>query len=310
MEGIPTYSQFIEPVLQALAKRGEPGRARDVVEEVADLVGLTEEQRAARLPSGTQYVYRNRIGWAQDSTKRAGFTDSPAHGVWRLTPEGTAFLSGYPNGIPQDEIHRIANANRRTPMKKLLGEEPDEGDTVSDTTDPDSESPEERIESAIQELNASVAQELLELIRQAPPAFFERLVLEVLHAMGYGATRAALQQVGGAGDGGIDGIISLDRLGLEKVYVQAKRYRDGNVVGRPDVQAFFGALAGRRANKGVFITASAFTREALEFAAHVSDSIVLVDGLRFAKLMIEHGVGVSHKVIKVPKVDSDYFEEG
>lgn len=128
-----------------------------------------------------------------------------------------------------------------------------------------------------------------------------------MHALGYGLDRSSLQQVGKSGDGGIDGIISLDRLGLEKVYVQAKRWQ-GNV-GRPEIQSFFGALAGHRASKGVFITSSAFTKDARAYAAQVSDSLVLVDGHRLATLMIEHGVGVSHRTIRIARVDSDYFEE-
>lgn len=138
------------------------------------------------------------------------------------------------------------------------------------------------------------------------PAFFETLVLDLLHRMGYGANRADLQRVGGSGDAGIDGIISLDRLGLEKVYVQAKRWQ--GTVGRPEIQAFYGALAGQRAKKGVFITTSGYTAQALQFAQSV-EGIVLVDGVRLAGLMVDHEVGVTARVLKVPKVDVDYFEE-
>ena len=152
-----------------------------------------------------------------------------------------------------------------------------------------------------------MAQELLEKIAQAPPAFFEQLVLDLLHALGYGASEEDLERVGHASDGGIDGVISLDRLGFERVYVQAKRWQGS--VGRPEVQAFYGALAGRRARKGVFITSSGFTREAREFGAQVAESIVLIDGSRLTSLMIEHGVGVSHyRVLRLPKVDDDYFD--
>jgi len=167
-------------------------------------------------------------------------------------------------------------------------------------------SPDERLDGALLELNAAVGAELLELVMNNSPAFFEHLVLELLHAMGYGTSRTDLQRVGGSGDAGIDGIISLDRLGLEKVYVQAKRWQ--NSVGRPEVQGFYGALAGQRANKGVFITTSTFTAQAVEFANSV-ERIVLVDGAKLTELMIEHGVGVDHRTLKVPKVDSDYFEE-
>jgi restriction system protein len=157
------------------------------------------------------------------------------------------------------------------------------------------------------ELHDSVASDLLDLIAHSSPTFFEHLVLDLLHALGYGITRADLQQVGGSNDAGIDGIVSLDRLGFEKVYVQAKRWQ--NTVTRPEIQSFYGALAGKRAKKGVFITTSDFSTGAREYADNVSDSIVLLDGPRLALLMIEHGVGVTHRPLKVAQVDGDYFEE-
>ena len=170
---------------------------------------------------------------------------------------------------------------------------------------PATASPDDRLEQALGELKQSVAAELLEVLSQVSPQYFETIVLDLLHRMGYGASRADLQRVGGVGDGGIDGVISLDRLGLEKVYVQAKRWQGS--VGRPDVQGFYGALAGQRANKGVFITTSTFSPQALEFARSV-ERIVLIDGAKLAELMIEHEVGVTLRPVKVPKLDSDYFE--
>ncbi len=167
-------------------------------------------------------------------------------------------------------------------------------------------SPDDRLEAALAELRHTVRAELLETLADVAPTFFETIVLEVLHKMGYGTSRADLQQVGGPGDAGIDGIISLDRLGLEKVYVQAKKWQ--NVVGRPEVQAFYGALAGQRANKGVFITTSSFTSQAVDFARSV-ERVVLVDGAKLTDLMIEHEVGVTLRPVKVPKIDTDYFEE-
>jgi restriction system protein len=170
------------------------------------------------------------------------------------------------------------------------------------------QSPEERIDAALSELRDVVAQDLLELIGRAPPEFFEKLVLELLHKMGYGTSRSDLQRTGGSGDGGIDGIISLDRLGLEKVYIQAKRWK--SAVGSPEIQGFMGALQLQGASKGVFVTTSAFTREAKQAATKARGSIVLVDGERLSSLMIDNGVGVSHKELTVPKVDNDYFDEG
>jgi len=167
-------------------------------------------------------------------------------------------------------------------------------------------SPDDRLGQALSELRSSVAAEISEVLAAVSPTFFETIVLDLLHRMGYGASRTDLQRVGGTGDGGIDGIISLDKLGLEKVYVQAKRWQQ--TVGRPEVQAFYGALAGQKANKGVFITTSSYTPQATEFARSV-EKIVLVDGQRLADLMIDYEVGVTARTVKVPKLDSDYFDE-
>jgi len=166
-------------------------------------------------------------------------------------------------------------------------------------------SPDDRLEQALNELRSAVADELLENFKQVSPARFEVIVLDVLHSLGYGGHRNDLQRVGGSGDGGIDGIISLDKLGLEKVYVQAKRWQ--NTVGRPELQAFYGALAGQKARRGVFITTFGFTSQARDFAAAV-EGMVLVDGQRLVNLMIENEVGVTSRILRVPKMDMDYFE--
>ena len=167
-------------------------------------------------------------------------------------------------------------------------------------------SPDDRLEQAIKELHQSAELEILELLGRVSPSYFETIVLDLLHRMGYGASRTDLQRVGGSGDSGIDGVISLDRLGLEKVYVQAKRWQSN--VGRPELQAFFGALAGQKAKKGVFITTSGYTAQAEQFAKSV-EGIVLIDGEKLAGLMIEYELGVTARAVKIPKIDSDYFDE-
>ena len=263
-------------------------------------------RRAGGPPPRDQPVYDNRVGWAHDRLKRAGLSTSARRGFWMLTERGHKYVKAHPEPLTADEVDQLATVEKgsRLRPKEPSGEDraPPEAEALQDR-----QSPDERIDAALAELEEAVSRELLALIGAAPPAFFETLVLRLLHAMGYGTSKADLQRVGGTGDGGVDGIISLDRLGLEKVYVQAKRWQSN--VGRPDVQAFFGALAGRRAKKGVFITTSGFTREAREFAESVSDSIVLVDGARLTALMIEHGVGVTPKIVRVPRVDSDFFED-
>ncbi len=301
---IPTYDELIEPLLRFLAEQREPIATRQVYEDLATRAGLTEAERAELLPSRQQPVYQNRIGWAHDRLKRAELSTSPRRSMWQLTAKGRAYVASHPRPLSDDQVMSLARVDRDTRLRPLeKGTEP----PPPEETGSAKQSPDERIDAALAELREQTASELLDLILDQSPAFFEQLVLDLLHALGYGASRTALTRVGKSGDGGIDGIISLDRLGLEKVYVQAKRWQNG--VGRPDVQAFFGALAGRRATKGVFLTTSTFSREAVEFAESVSDKIVLVDGARLTELMMDFGVGVQHKAIRVPRVDSDYFED-
>jgi len=302
---IPTYDTCIEPLLRLLADHPNGIRTSEVYEKLADHFQLTENERAELLPSGTQPVYQNRIGWAHDRIKRKGFSSSPRRGLWKATEAGVRFIVSHLKPLTTQEIQAIA---RLDPDKNGLRNF-DEGSlrqTPPNEAMIGSQAPDERIESALKELRDSVAHDLLTAIAESSPRFFETLVLDLLHALGYGTSRADVHHVGGSGDGGIDGVISLDRLGLEKVYIQAKRW--GSSVGRPDIQAFYGALASRRANKGVFITSSTFTREAQEFAARI-ESVVLVDGARLTALMIEYGIGVTHQQRIVPKFDSDYFDE-
>lgn len=305
---VPTLARFVEPLLRHLAAHADGAAITDVYEALAHALKLTAEDRAELLPSGTQAVYKNRIGWAHDRLKRVALSGTPRRGFWKLTAEGLTYAAQHKT-LSAEEMERFANAALTVRLK------PKTDDPADAPPAPElaalassSASPEERIEAALAELRESVGRDLLENIGRAPPAFFEQLVLDLLHAMGYGANRSDLQRVGGSGDGGIDGIISLDRLGLEKVYVQAKRWK--NTVGSPEVQGFMGALQLQSASKGVFITTSAFSREARAAAAKARGSIVLVDGELLATLMIDHGVGVTHKALRVPRVDGDYFEEG
>lgn len=301
---VPTYDLFIEPVMRFLAQHPDGALARDVYDAVADKLGLSESERAELLPSGIQAVYKNRAGWAHDRLKRAGYSASLRRGFWKLTAEGAAFAQATPGPLSERQIEALAKDHKDVRLR------PSDGDAGSAVLTDQAEvsakaSPDDRLEQALGELRQAVAAELLEQLSQVSPHYFETIVLDLLHRMGYGASRADLRRVGGVGDGGIDGVISLDKLGLEKVYVQAKRWQSG--VGRPEVQAFYGALAGQRANKGVFITTSTFTTQALDFGRSV-ERIVLIDGARLAELMIDHEVGVTLRPVKVPKLDSDYFE--
>ncbi|MCW1967897.1 MAG: restriction endonuclease [Anaerolineae bacterium] len=299
---IPTYDQFIDPVLRYLASHVAGAAARDVHEAAATAMGLTDEERQMLLPSGAQLIYKNRIGWAHDRLKRAGLSANTRRGFWQLTSVGLKFVQDNPSPLSAEKIEALASDFK---LARLRGQTPETDNNHAPTIDK-STSPDERLENALAELHNAVVSELLDTLARVSPAYFETVVLDLLHRMGYGTSRTDLQRVGGSGDGGIDGIISLDKLGLEKVYVQAKRWQ--NSVGRPEVQAFYGALAGQRANKGVFITTSAFTPQAADFAKSV-EKIVLVDGQRLARLMIEYEVGVTSRLLKVPKLDGDYFDE-
>lgn len=305
---VPTYDKFIEPILRFLAAHPDGALARDAHEAAADMLGIATEDKLVLLPSGTQPIYKNRAGWAHDRLKRAGLSSSPRRGFWQLTDQGKAFVVDHSSPLSLGEVEQLAIGFMDVRLRPVAA-----GESLAspELTQPPAvasavASPDDRLGQALAELRHSVAAEVLESLATVSPSYFESIVLDVLHRMGYGASRSDLQRVGGSGDGGIDGIISLDKLGLEKVYVQAKRWQ--NTVGRPEIQAFYGALAGQRANKGVFITTSGYTTQAIEFARSV-ERIVLVDGPKLAELMIDHEVGVSARTVKVPKLDSDYFDE-
>lgn len=305
---VPTYDQFIEPILRHLASHPSGVLARDVHDAAAEALHLSDADRAELLPSGVQRVYKNRAGWAHDRLKRAGLSASLRRGYWQLTDAGREFARANPPPLSENVLERLVTEYNDVRLRPAIGDDslptPPGLTTIADRV---TASPDDRLERALSELRNAVVTELVDVLSQASPEYFETIVLDLLHKMGYGTSRADLLRVGRSGDGGIDGVISLDRLGLEKVYVQAKRWQS-NSVGRPDVQAFYGALAGQRANKGVFITTSTFSQQAIEFAGSV-ERIVLVDGSKLADLMIEHEIGVSSRSIRVPKLDSDYFEE-
>lgn len=299
---LPPQAAFHHAVLRHLALHPDGDRRQNIQKALPDLMGLTEAQRSERLANLPHLRYRHRGGWALSMLKAAGYIDSPGIGVWRITDRGRELLRLYPDGFDEETGRRVIREGRR----KVEGDNSDAGELADQAEVASLQTPDERIDSALDEMHQAVASELLERIGAAPASFFEELVLDLVHALGYGATEDDLQQVGRAGDGGIDGIISLDKLGFERVCIQAKRWKDP--VGRPEIQAFYGALAGRHARKGVFITTSSFTREARDFASQFEGSIVLIDGARLTTLMIEYGVGVTHyRTVRLPRLDEDYF---
>jgi len=258
------------------------------------------------LPSGTQAVFKNRIGWAKTYLKQAKLLDSPKRGYMRITDRGLKVLAENPPAITVKYLEQFEEFLQFRARKRSK-DEPTDTDHTSTSAE---QTPQEALEAAYETMREELVSELLEQIKNSPPRLFEHLVVELLVKMGYGGSRKdAGQAIGRSGDEGIDGIIKEDRLGLDIIYVQAKRW--GNtVVGRPEIHKFAGALQGQRARKGVFITTSAFSREARDFASMIDTKIVLIDGEELAQLLIDHNVAVTPvRSYEVKRVDSDYFAE-
>lgn len=300
---VPTYDLFIDPVLRVLAKYPEGLAASKVHNEAALFLKLTDEQLSETTSSGQQ-TYKNRAGWAHDRLKRAGLSSSLSRGKWCLTPKGLDFSRNNPFPLSDEMLKHITFDFNQVLLKDKNNDNPDIG-TTNEIINTETSSPDDQLDSALKQIRSSISDELLENLLAVTPARFEIIVLDVLHQLGYGGHRDDLQQTGGTGDGGIDGIISLDKLGLEKIYVQAKRWQ--GTVGRPELQAFYGALAGQKAKRGIFITTSSFTTQAKDFAKTV-EGMVLIDGVKLVQLMMDNEIGVTSRIIKIPKIDIDYFE--
>ncbi len=302
---IPDYETLMHPLLSRLADE-QIRVVKDVVAQLADEFKLTLEERAQLLPSGGTLTFASRVGWAKTYLKKAGLVQQPKRGLVQITDQGKAALAQQPVRIDVGFLEQFSsfldfrNSSREKPISTRLN---DVLPLPSDLT------PDEVIEAAYQRSISALADEVLERVKACSPIYFERLVVQLLIQMGYGGSREeAGKAVGRSGDGGIDGVINEDRLGLDAIYLQAKRW--SNVVGRPDIQQFVGALAGQRATKGVFISTSRFTQEAKDYAANSQYKVVLIDGERLAELMIEHDLGVSvAATYQLKRIDSDFFNE-
>jgi len=300
---IPDFQSIMLPLL-AFAGDGKEHSLREAIEYLAQQFALTPEERAELLPSGRQEVFVNRVGWASTYLRKAGLLESTRRGHFKITERGGAMLRSNPSMINIKSLRQFDEfVEFQRPVRENSANEAGNADTEEIST------PEELMESAYQRVREGLAAELLQTIKDNSPAFFERLVIDLLVRMGYGGTRKdAGQAIGKSGDGGIDGIIKEDRLGLDIVYVQAKRWDD--VVGRPEIQKFAGALQGQRAKKGVFLTTSSFSRDALEYVSRIESKIVLIDGEMLAQLMIDYNIGVATLAsYDVKRIDSDYFAE-
>ncbi len=303
---IPDYQSLMLPVLQIAAI--EETRVPQAAAKIGQQLSLSQDDMDEMLPSGRQRVLHNRIHWAKFYMSKAGLIESPKRGLFRATAEGKALLSTNPGTLSTEMLQQYpsfqefyAQSQNTVPNEKPAAE----AATVSSAT------PEEQVEAAQSVLHAAIQTELLQRILDNSPTFFERVIVDLLVGMGYGGTHEdAALRLGKSGDNGVDGVIDEDRLGLDRIYVQAKRYGAQNTVQRNEVQAFVGSLVGFGATKGVFVTTSKFTSGAVEYAKHIPQRVVLIDGQRLTELMVEHDVGVRlSRTIAIKRLDEDFFEE-
>ena len=304
---IPDFQSLMLPLLEYMGDEQEH-LSSEIGENLSDLFGLTDEERQNLLPSGRQTTMKNRVAWALSYLRQAALLENISRGRYRITRRGLELLHSRPQKINIAFLEQFPEfIEFRTRGRNL------ENGIITQNSEPivteTKQTPEELLDISYQQLRDTLAQEILDRVKQCSPRFFETLVVDLLLAMGYGGSRRdAGQAIGRSGDGGIDGVINEDRLGLDTVYIQAKRWE--NVVGRPQIQAFAGSLDGERANKGVFITTSSFSADAQEYVRRIQKKIVLIDGKTLAQYMIDFGVGVNevvHYVVK--KIDNDYFSE-
>lgn len=298
---LPSWQFFIKYVLESLAD-GEIKHRKDLKRLAKELAPISDEQRNLVFDGG-EPIAEHRAGWAMSALTRARAVEKPSRGNFRITDIGRQLLLDYPDGISEKNLMALPAWDEYEPTKRGSSED-DKASSGSYEEDPI-----ERIGVAVKDLEQGVAAELLSKLRGGSPEFFERAVLDLLAAMGYGGIEKTIMHTGKTGDGGIDGVLDQDALGLNRVHVQAKRYADGNTVGRPDIQQFVGALGDKNASQGVFVTSSRFSQEAHGTAEKASEKIALIDGNKLVELMIKYKVGVQiRKQYEIVEIDEDYFE--
>lgn len=307
MTDMPNWEGFMFPTLKVMSD-GIIRHWREFQPLVADQAQLTDEQRKEMLPSGSALKYENRIGWGVSFLTNVGALRRPKRGHYQITDAGKQLIELFPNGAKERDIKALG-ADPSSPIREYVATATRKT-SESATTAPTEESsmtPTEQVQSGVERIHDEIAVELLTRLQDKQPGFFEQAVVDLLLSMGYGGTTGAGSVTQLSNDGGIDGVIDQDILGLNRVYIQAKRYQDGNTVGRPDLQAFVGALSGK-ADSGVFITTSRFSDGARTYAENVPTRIILIDGKRLTSLMIRYGVGVQVKeTYKVVEIDEDFF---
>lgn len=305
---LPKYHEIMRPLL-LLCADGKEHSMRDASAVIAQQMSLTEEQLKEMLPSGQQSVFENRLGWARTYLSKAGMLEKVGRGIFCITPRGLELLKKQTGQITRQDLEEYSDFFTRG---RTSSESTDAATSIEMASSNENEelTPEESLELGYQKLRRALETDVIERVKQCSPSFFEKLVVELLLKMGYGGSRQdAGEAIGKSGDGGIDGIIKEDRLGLDSVYIQAKRW-DETSVGRPDVQKFAGALQMHKARKGIFITTSRFSNDAYEYVKAIDSRIVLINGQKLAQLMIDFNVGVApDKTYEVKRLDSEYFEE-
>jgi restriction system protein len=299
---IPDYQSLMLPLLRFLGDKKEHS-ARETLDALAKEFNLSQTELRDLLPSGKQPIFDNRVGWARTYMKKAGLLESTRRGVFRVTDRGLKILGQKPTKIDVKFLRQFPEFVEFQTVKHEKSEGQGGEEEGKEKT------PEELLETAYQQINDQLASDLLKQIKALPPALFEKIVVDLLVGMGYGGTiKDAGQAIGKSGDEGIDGVIKEDRLGLDAIYLQAKKWE--NTVGRPEIQKFAGALQGQRAKKGIFITTSYFSKEAYDYISRIETKIVLIDGEQLARLMIDHNIGVTPiSKYEIKKVDSDYFSD-
>lgn len=310
---IPDYQSLMLPLLRLAESRNEEISTDETIETLAKQFSLNDDDLKQMLPSGIQSTFVNRISWAATYMKKAELLEPTRRGYYQITQRGKDLLKKNPPTINAKTLKQYPEFQQFQALKGTRRGEKKSDSSVDSSVNVDLEgvTPSEALEKAYENLRNTLAEEFLDKLKKISPSFFERIVIELLVKMGYGGSRSdAGKAIGRSGDGGIDGIIKEDKLGLDVVYIQAKRW-DSNAVGRPDVMQFAGALQAQRANKGIFITTSRFTDEAKSYVAQIGSKIVLIDGDQLSQYMIDYNVGVSTVALyPVKKIDSDYFNEG
>lgn len=301
---IPDFQTIMLPLLKSISD-GEEHSIRALIEQLAVEFNLTMQERKELLSSGRQSIFDNRVGWARTYMKKAGLLSATRRAHIRITDLGKSVLE---QGVPRIDVRFLRQYDSFVEFHQ--SNRPAQT-VVEDSADVPRQTPEEALEEAYQELRETLIDELLRKVVEVPPSFFERLVVNLLVKMGYGGSiKDAGKAVGRSGDEGIDGIIKEDKLGLDVIYVQAKRWALTTSIGRPDIQKFVGALAGQGAKKGIFLTTASFTKEAREYMPRNETKIVLIDGVELAQLMIDNNVGcTTDQLYEIKRIDQDYFGE-